>query len=114
MREHSAVSSDALILLHPDDNVLVTARSLPEGATMTLDGQALVLTGALPVGHKLARRAMAAGDKIVKYGVPIGSLLAPVAPGEWVHMHNMTSDYLASHTRESGRQATQPSQESNS
>ncbi len=119
MREENVIPpatgpADALILLHPDDNVLVTTRSLPEGTPITLDGQPLVLSGALPVGHKLARHALAAGDKIFKYGVPIGSLLAPVARGEWVHMHNMTSDYLASHTRQSGNQAAPSSQESHS
>lgn len=111
---NASVHADALILLHPDDNVLVTTRSLPEGTKIILDGQSLLLQGALPVGHKLARRALATGDKILKYGVPIGSLLAPVARGEWVHMHNMTSDYLASHTRQSGNQTAPSSQESNS
>lgn len=111
---NASAPADALILLHPDDNVLVTTRSLPEGTEIILDGQSLVLRGALPVGHKLARRALATGEKIFKYGVPIGSLLASVARGEWVHMHNMTSDYLASHTRQSGNQATSSSQEPHS
>lgn len=111
MSETTPVSTDALILLHPDDNVLVTTRSLPEGTEITLDGQALVLNSALPVGHKLARHALAAGDRVLKYGVPIGSLLAPVARGDWVHMHNLSSDYLASHTRASGGQVSPPSQE---
>jgi (2R)-sulfolactate sulfo-lyase subunit alpha len=52
------------------------------------------------VGHKLARHALAVGDKVLKYGAPIGSITAPVAAGGHVHLHNMKSDYIASHTRQ--------------
>lgn len=92
-------AKETLILLHPSDNVLVATRSLTAGTRVTVAEHSLVLLEPLAVGHKLARWDMAQGEKIIKYGAPIGSLLAPVAAGAWVHMHNMTSDYLASHTR---------------
>lgn len=95
----SHTANKALILLHPSDNVLVATRSLSAGTTVALGERSLVLPEPLAVGHKMARWDMAKGEKIIKYGAPIGSLLAPVAAGAWVHMHNMTSDYLASHTR---------------
>lgn len=95
----SHAANKALILLHPSDNVLVATRSLSAGTTVALGERSLVLPEPLAVGHKMARWDMAKGEKIIKYGAPIGSLLAPVAAGAWVHMHNMTSDYLASHTR---------------
>lgn len=91
-------------MLHPDDNILVTASSLPAGAAVAIDGAVCSVREALAVGHKVARRAMAAGEKIFKYGAPIGSLTQPVEAGDWVHMHNMQSDYLASHTRQSAKQ----------
>ncbi|HEY7886453.1 MAG TPA: UxaA family hydrolase [Cellvibrionaceae bacterium] len=97
-------SGHQLILLHPDDNILVTVASLPAGTEVDIDGSRYVLSQALAVGHKMARRTMAAGEKIFKYGAPIGSLTQQVAAGEWVHMHNMQSDYLASHTRQSAKQ----------
>ncbi len=94
----------SLILPHPDDNVLVLSapvrdRPRPDGST------AGPLTAHLDVevGHKLARHALAAGDKVLKYGAPIGSMTAPVTAGEHVHMHNMKSDYIASHTRRATR-----------
>lgn len=92
-------AKEALILLHPSDNVLVATRSLAAGTTVTVGERSIELPEPLAVGHKMARWDMAKGEKIIKYGAPIGSLLAPVAAGAWVHMHNMTSDYLASHTR---------------
>ncbi len=88
-----------LILLHPHDNVLVLSASVRAGDILTIDGRPVAAPSAVEVGHKLARHALAAGDKVVKYGAPIGSMTAGAAIGEHVHMHNMKSDYIASHTR---------------
>jgi (2R)-sulfolactate sulfo-lyase subunit alpha len=43
----------------------------------------------IPIGHKLAIRPMAEHDTAIKYGVDIGRIVAPVAPGEHVHVHNL-------------------------
>ena len=91
---------DPFLLLHPDDNVLVCRRQAAAGETVTLDGDAVALPGAVAVGHKVARRALRPGDKVVKYGAPIGSMTAAAARGAHVHLHNMQSDYIPSHTRE--------------
>ena len=45
--------------------------------------------GDIPAGHKVALRAIAAGERVVKYGFPIGVATKPIAPGEWVHVHNL-------------------------
>lgn len=88
------------ILLHPDDNVLVLAQAIAAGQAVEIDGVTLIAPQDVAVGHKIARRALAAGDKILKYGAPIGSMTAPAAIAAHVHMHNMKSDYIASHTRD--------------
>jgi (2R)-sulfolactate sulfo-lyase subunit alpha len=90
----------SLILLHPDDNVLVLSAPVRVGDALTIDGRTVTAPSNIEVGHKLARHALAAGDKILKYGAPIGSMTAPAGPGEHIHMHNMKSDYIASHTRQ--------------
>jgi len=54
----------------------------------------------IPIGHKMARRALAAGTKITRYGAPIGSLTEGAAAGAHVHLHNLKSDYIATHDRE--------------
>lgn len=89
----------SLILLHPDDNVLVLSAAIRTGDALTIDGLP-VAAADVGVGHKVARHALATGDKVLKYGAPIGSMTAPAAAGEHVHMHNMKSDYIASHTRQ--------------
>jgi (2R)-sulfolactate sulfo-lyase subunit alpha len=88
-----------LILLHPDDNVLVLAASISTGDALVIDGAAVCATTDIEVGHKLARHALAVGQQVLKYGAPIGSMTAAAARGEHVHLHNMKSDYIASHTR---------------
>jgi hypothetical protein len=88
------------ILLHPDDNVLVLSAPVRAGDRLTIDGQVVIASADVAVGHKLARRPLAVGDKVLKYGAPIGSMTAPAAAGEHVHLHNMKSDYIASHTRQ--------------
>lgn len=90
----------SLILLHPDDNVLVLSAPVRAGQALEIDGQAVTAAVDVGVGHKLARRALAVGDKVLKYGAPIGSITAPIATGGHVHLHNMKSDYIASHTRQ--------------
>jgi hypothetical protein len=93
-----------LILLHADDNVLVSIAPIAAGDRLTIDGRELAAPQAIGVGHKVARHALTPGDKVLKYGAPIGSMTEPAEPGEWVHMHNMKSDYIASHTREAVRE----------
>lgn len=90
----------SLVLLHPDDNILVLAAPIQAGQALQIDGQTIIAAGDVAVGHKIARRALSVGEKVLKYGAPIGSMTAPASPGQHVHLHNMKSDYIASHTRQ--------------
>jgi hypothetical protein len=89
-----------LLLLHPDDNILVARRDIAAGERVELDGETFVIPNAVELGHKLARRNMAADARVLKYGAPIGSMKSAVARGEHVHMHNLRSDYIPSTTRD--------------
>lgn len=91
------------IQLSPLDNVVVVVRRLPAGARVSLDTGELIIDRDLGLGHKIACRPIAAGEKIMKYGVSIGSATQPIAPGQHVHLHNMQSDYLPTYTLEKNR-----------
>jgi len=43
----------------------------------------------IPLGHKIALRDFKPGDTVIKYGVDIGKIVAPVKKGEHVHVHNL-------------------------
>ena len=83
------------ILLHPTDNVAVALRDLQAGQQITLpDGRTLTLHNAIAFGHKVAVRSIAQGEKVLKYGLPIGSATRAIAAGEHVHVQNLKSDYI--------------------
>ena len=62
-----------LLMLDPGDNIAVATSDLAAGEIVILDGLVLTLERATATGHKVAVRAIAAGEKVVKYGAPIGS-----------------------------------------
>ena len=80
--------------LSPPDNVAVALRTLKAGETLTLDGATLVIRRNIAVGNKLAARAIAKGELIVKYGCPIGTATAAIDPGEHLHAGNVETGYL--------------------
>ena len=43
----------------------------------------------IPIGHKVAIKAIAKGDTIIKYGVDIGKAVADIGAGEHLHVHNV-------------------------
>jgi hypothetical protein len=91
-----------VLLLHPDDNILVARRDIAQGELVEMDGEKFNVPAAIELGHKLARRALAADTRVLKYGAPIGSMKMAVARGEHVHLHNLRSDYLPSTSRDLG------------
>jgi hypothetical protein len=92
-----------LLLLDPGDNVLVAIQTLESGDILSVADERVRVPARLTLGHKIAAHAIRAGEKILKYGMPIGSATRDIAVGEHVHMHNMKSDYIQTFTRESGR-----------
>jgi (2R)-sulfolactate sulfo-lyase subunit alpha len=43
----------------------------------------------IPIGHKIALKDMSSGDTVIKYGVDIGKVVAPMKAGEHAHVHNI-------------------------
>jgi len=43
----------------------------------------------IPIGHKVALKDYKAGDTVIKYGVDIGKVVAPIKQGEHLHVHNV-------------------------
>lgn len=92
-----------LLLLAPEDNILVLRAAIKEGETVMVTGQAVAVPQRIGLGHKLARRAISAGDKVLKYGAPIGSATCDIAVGDHVHLHNLQSDYTPTHSLEAAK-----------
>ncbi|MDR1274181.1 MAG: altronate dehydratase family protein [Odoribacteraceae bacterium] len=82
----------ALLKIHPADNVAVALRPLAAGERVEVGQEMLPVREAIDNGHKLATRAIKRGEDVIKYGYPIGHAVADVAPGEWVHAHNLKTN----------------------
>ena len=78
------------------DNVATALQALEPGEVRLL-GEApapsVIAAESVPKGHKLSLRAIRAGEDIVKYGIAIGHATEDIAPGRWVHLHVMQSNY---------------------
>src|SRR5882762_9254902 len=79
----------AAILLRPEDNVAVAARRLPKGTPVGLNGRSVEAQEAIQQGHKVALERIHKGEPIRKYGQVIGFASEDIAPGGWVHLHNV-------------------------
>ena len=74
------------IRLHDADNVLIARIDLALGAK--IEG-GLTCRGQVQAGHKVASRTIPKGEPIFKYNVVIGFAAVDIAPGSYVHTHNM-------------------------
>jgi altronate dehydratase small subunit len=99
----STATDARLLLLDPRDNVLVATVRVRAGEAIVLEGCRVVMTTDIPLGHKLARRSILLGEKILKYGAPVGSATATIGSGEHVHVHNVKSDYTPTYHLENAR-----------
>ncbi|WP_265515867.1 UxaA family hydrolase [Nitratireductor luteus] len=68
------------------DNIAVAARKADEGAVLPGGTTA---KARIPFGHKVALEAIAEGAPVRKFGQIIGFAKTAIAPGEWVHEHNL-------------------------
>jgi altronate hydrolase len=73
------------IRLHPKDDVLIARSQLVGGTT----AENVTIKGLIPPGHKVATRAIAAGEPVRRYNQIIGFASKAIAPGEHVHTHNL-------------------------
>lgn len=83
------------IALATADNVATVLRSVSAGELLRIRwGDAILNLAAaetVPMCHKLALTAIAAGAPILKYGTTIGVATSDIALGAHVHTHNLQS-----------------------
>ena len=87
-----------LLRVAPEDNVAAATTTIEAGESITLAGRAVAVPERVSTGHKVAIASIAAGQKVIKYGAPIGSATRDIRPGQYVHTHNLASDYLPTYT----------------
>src|ERR1041385_6247015 len=92
--EKLPTAENSAIHLHPSDNVASARVPIPEGAEVRVDGHSIIAAAAIPAGHKVALRAVAPGEMVLRYGQAIGRAKGPIAAGQHVHTHNLSFEEL--------------------
>ena len=81
--------TDKAIVLREGDDVAVLKERLTAGAELAWEGGQVRLSSDTPAGHKVALRVVREGYPVHKYGQIIGYASRDIAPGDWVHSHNL-------------------------
>lgn len=87
-------SHQSVVVLSDDDAVAVARRPIAKGTEIQEIG--LTALEDIPSGHKVARRDIASGAPVLKYGQVIGIASRAIRAGEHVHTHNV--EMPATHT----------------
>ena len=84
------------VLHDPDDSVaVVVVEGVTAGTTLTgliLDEDRTITVPCvqdIPIGHKVALIDLSDKDTVIKYGIDIGKVVAPIRKGEHAHVHNI-------------------------
>ena len=95
-RNGSAMTLTAnIVVLAEGDNVGVAVREVAAGeAARSANGHVVPAVEAIPLGHKIALEPIAAGEKIVRFNMPVGVATSDIAVGTLVHVHNVASQYM--------------------
>ena len=76
-----------VIRIHPADDVVIARQQLLGGTRIASEG--ITVSGLVPPGHKIAVRAIAAGEPVRRYNQIIGLATQDIAAGQHVHTHNL-------------------------
>ena len=86
-----------IVTVESEDNVATAIRDVSEGETVTVDVSDDAVTidvlEDISFGHKLALEDIPEGETVYKYGLSIGDASQDIQAGEWVHAHNVESNY---------------------
>ena len=71
------------------DNVAVAISGISKNEEVAVADVTISAPEDIPAGHKIALTDIKAGEKIIKYGNPIGVAKCDIKKGEWIHVHNI-------------------------
>ncbi|MEQ8355920.1 MAG: altronate dehydratase family protein [Kiloniellaceae bacterium] len=86
----NSTNQSPVIRLDAADNVVVARLELRQGSVIEAEG--VTTLHDVPLGHKIATRAIAKSEPILKYNTIIGFAGENIAPGSWMHSHNVLMD----------------------
>jgi len=82
------------IIMNPDDNCVTALEDISKGSQIQIREISIIINQNISLGHKIALEDIKKGDLVKKYGHSIGIATENIIKGDWVHTHNLTSQYL--------------------
>src|SRR5215203_2422373 len=87
-------AENSAIHLNPADNIAVARVALSPGSELRINGATMNVLDAVPPGHKVALRPLAAGESLIRYGQVMGRARVAIEPGQHVHTHNVSFEEI--------------------
>ncbi|MFT3736527.1 MAG: altronate dehydratase family protein [Rhodocyclaceae bacterium] len=81
------MSKSSAIRLHENDDVIIATQQLMPGNTLAEFD--VVVADLVPPGHKIATRAIKAGEPVRRYNQIIGFAKTDIGAGKHIHVHNL-------------------------
>jgi len=79
----------SFLKIHPQDNVLVALKDLPEGAIIRCDGRVIVLRQEVKAKHKFTLYALSKDAEVYMYGVVVGKVNEFLEEGSLLTVDNL-------------------------
>jgi altronate dehydratase small subunit len=85
-----------VVVLNLKDNVATTLEELRKGDDIEVSAAGgkklnVKLNDGIPFGHKFSIAPIGKGQAVIKYGETIGTADTLISPGDYVHVHNVSS-----------------------
>ena len=80
------------VLITEQDTVLTVLEEVKPGEYADTGSEKVMAQENIPQYHKIARFDICRGDRIYKYGQPMGYAIMDIKQGQWVHTHNADSE----------------------
>ncbi len=85
---------DNFIIMNLDDNCATALEDIPKGSQIQIRENSIIVNQNISLGHKIALEDIRKGDLVKKYSHSIGIATESINKGDWIHIHNLTSQYL--------------------
>ncbi|MEC0089604.1 hypothetical protein PMSD_16005 [Paenibacillus macquariensis subsp. defensor] len=84
--------SGRAIILHTKDNAATALEPFSKDSVYDVtESHSITLRDNIQFGHKFALSFIPKGEKVYKYGVPIGMAIFDIHAGDHIHLHNLMS-----------------------
>ena len=78
-----------VLKVHPKDNVLVALQDLQKGQLINYNGETFILQEDIKAKHKFFTTDLQQGDKVIMYGVLVGTVQKDIGKASWMSTDNI-------------------------